>query len=350
MQRLAASSAEAPGLAAQHEQQRQQLLQQVAAHQEQAAEAAAAAAAAADQHAVALDAQRRAHAAELAAAAAQREEAAAAAAAEHADVLAAVLAELAQTQQLLRGSREEARILSEHHEQQLKEVEVRRAGAGLGACSALWGSGWMQMCWGPQRSAPIGRWHGRIWHALPRQSACFPLLPQEEWASKLQAAEQAGQRQVAAVQATVATRDGTIAELRAKVQSRDERVAQLGELVARLEAGKAELARRLAALQGELLEAGRQRRGLEAALGEERDVVAELHTQVCRVFCVCVCVCVHWRGTCCFVGWFVKVMTALLSQMQYMPGPSRIGPCQTPTHSPPTLQCRWRATSGPAWH
>ncbi|EFN53101.1 hypothetical protein CHLNCDRAFT_137435 [Chlorella variabilis] len=225
MQRLAASSAEAQGLAAQHEQQRQQLLQQVAAHQEQAAEAAAAAAAAADQHAVALDAQRRAHAAELAAAAAQREEAAAAAAAEHADVLAAVLAELAQTQQLLRGSREEARILSEHHEQQLKEVE-------------------------------------------------------EEWASKLQAAEQAGQRQVAAVQATVATRDGTIAELRAKVQSRDERVAQLGELVARLEAGKAELARRLAALQGELLEAGRQRRGLEAALGEERDVVAELHTQV----------------------------------------------------------------------
>ncbi|KAI7845289.1 hypothetical protein COHA_001132 [Chlorella ohadii] len=244
---LEASSAAAQGLAEQHEAQRQQLLAEVAAQRQQLAAAEAAAAEAAARHAQELEDQRQAAAAEAARAAAEVAAARAAAEAAAAEQLgkareelgaqlAAAQEELARTQQLLVGSRAESRMLQEHSEQQLKDLEA-------------------------------------------------------EWGGKVAEAQAAGERQLTAAQATIAARDQTIAQLQTAVEERDGSISQLNQAVEALEAGKAELARQVAALQGELQAAHHQRRQLEAAasqrqreweaaLNEERHNVAALQTQV----------------------------------------------------------------------
>ncbi|PRW45489.1 Kinesin-related 3 [Chlorella sorokiniana] len=244
---LEASWAAAQGLTEKHEAQRQELLAEVATQRQQLAAAHAAAAEAAQRHAQELEEQRRAAAAEAAAAAAEAAAARAAAQAAAAEQLstakeelgaqlAAAQEELARTQQLLVGSRAESRMLGEHHEQQLKDIEA-------------------------------------------------------DWSGKVTEAQAAGECQLAAAQATIAARDQTIAQLQAAVGKRDDSINQLSHMVEALEAGKAELARQVAALQGELQAAHHQRRHAEAAaaqrqreweaaLDEERQLVAALQTQV----------------------------------------------------------------------
>ncbi|KAL4437271.1 hypothetical protein ABPG75_004410 [Micractinium tetrahymenae] len=254
LQRLQAHSQEAQDAAAQHEAERQGLLAQLAEQAQQLEAARGAAEAAAAAHAAALAEQREAAAAEAARlvaeaeeraaaaaaaaarAAAERDEAAAAAAAEAAKEAAAAKEELARTQQLLVGSREEARILTEHHEQHCKEREEE--------------------------------WAGKLRDAeAAREKA-------------LAAAQAAGERQVAAVQAEVAARDGAIAELEGELAARDDRIERLGGLLAALEGGKAELARQVAALQQQLEAAQARGRQLEAALREEHQLVGDLQAQV----------------------------------------------------------------------
>lgn len=166
LQRLEARSQEAQDAAVQHEAERQRLLGQLAEQAQQLEAARASAEAAAAAHAAALVQQQEAAAAEAALLVSRAEERAAAAAAEAAraaaesdDRAAAAVAEaareaaaakeeLARTQQLLVGSREEARILTEHHEQHARELEVsseahmcrawlgsQRSGSG-GMCNA----------------------------------------------------------------------------------------------------------------------------------------------------------------------------------------------------------------------
>lgn len=68
---------------------------------------------------------------------------------------------------------------------------------------------------------------------------------QAEWGGKVQEAQAAGERQLAAVQATVAARDASIVQLQAELEGRDGAIAGLQGEVAELEAGKAELARQV---------------------------------------------------------------------------------------------------------
>jgi len=127
LQKLEAHSQEAQSQAAAHEAERQQLLATVAQQKQQLDDAAAAAAVAEERHAKELEEARAAAAAEVASAAAAGEEQRSTAEAAHVAELAGLKEELARTQQLLVGSREESRILQEHQEQQLKELEVRVA-------------------------------------------------------------------------------------------------------------------------------------------------------------------------------------------------------------------------------
>lgn len=85
-----------------------------------------------------------------------------------------------------------------------------------------------------------------------------PAYLQAEWGGKVAEAQAAGERQLAAAQATIAARDQTIAQLQAAVEERDGSISQLNQAVEALEAGKAELERQVGAWSMEFGSARRQ--------------------------------------------------------------------------------------------
>lgn len=112
-------------------------------------------------------------------------------------------------------------------------------------------------------------------------------------------AQAAGERQLAAAQATIAARDQTVAQLQAAVEERDESISQLSQTVEALEAGKAELARQVGIAWGVgiVRQVGRcnvtmtlgqrclQRLGAPAKCGVVLVLSPKLHLHACLYTC-----------------------------------------------------------------